>query len=104
MCYTYVHVTYVHISYLQWTMYRYIHTYQWYDKGFLEAEAACDGEDWIKTREHGSKENDLSNARIDRKVGKVIAKGSELLITSKSILEGERERWREGRERESDCV
>lgn len=44
-------------------------TYQWYDEWFLEAEAACDGEDRVKAREHGSKENNLSNARVDGKVG-----------------------------------
>ena len=72
----------------------YIHTihkhtqtmYQWYDKRFFEAEATCDGEDRVETGEHGGEENDLSNARVDGKVGKVVAEGSQLLITSKSIL------------------
>ena len=67
-----------------------IRTDQWYDKWFFEAKAACDGEDWVKTGEHGSKEDDLPNARIDWEVGKVIAEGSQLLITSKSILKREK--------------
>ena len=57
-------------------------TYQGYDKWFFEAKAACDGEDWVETGEHGSKENDLPNAWVDGKVGKMVAEGSKLLLSS----------------------
>ena len=51
-----------------------VHTYQWYDKWFLESKTASDSENGIETGEHGRKENDLPDARVDGKIGKMVTK------------------------------
>ena len=56
------------------------------DKWLLETKCAGDGEDGIQTGEHGSKENHPAHPRVDREIGKMVAKGSELFIICQSRL------------------
>ncbi len=50
-------------------MYTGVGSYQWYDEWFLEAQSTGDGEDRVKTREHGGKEDDFPNTRVHWEVG-----------------------------------
>ena len=61
-------------------------SYQRDDKGFLEPQATGNGEDRTEAREHGSKEDDLPDTRIDRQIGKVVPKRGEILLSIQSIL------------------
>ena len=56
------------------------------DKWLLETKRAGNGEDGIQTGEHGSKGIHPAHLRVDREIGKMVAKRSELFIIHRSRL------------------
>ena len=62
-------VTLIPNKFFFWFYYNVLMSHQWYDKWFFEAQSASDGEDRVKTGEHGGKEDDLPYTRVHWEVG-----------------------------------